>query len=347
MSDVTKVLLFSGAGLSYPLGLPMTDGFKDIIESGDNRILNVLRSHLGSKFGDIEAILSSIEELNSNNNLIFNYISAMSPMDSHFGQVKNSIDRLRDSSKLYTSNLKKSVHEKLRTLDISQCESLYFNILKEIKTVIPKSAISFFTANYDLTFEDSIDNDDTIEKLKTYLHINEIEYGFSQRSIFDPTREYNWNPSILEYKKIHGSLGWITDTRGRITKSHAANTPDNPDSVPILYPGFKGSPQDEPFLSLHRQFLDRLLSADYTIFMGFAFRDPYINSLVNMALEINNNLKIFCYNPSAIDQLPSESHIPQLIKNKRFRHIKRKVEVIENPLKLSTEIKPAAVLEKI
>jgi len=339
--SVTKVLLFSGAGLSYPLGLPMTNGFNDIIGSGDEELLKVLSSQLGPKIEDIEAILNSIDDLNSRNNLIYKYISinANQHSNTYWSYTRTSIDALKNKSQSYLTHLKKSIHNELITPDTLQCESLYFNILNEIKTTISNAAISFFTANYDLTFEDSIGDN---EKLQADLQINEIDYGFSLRNgsfIFDPTKEYNWKPSILEYKKIHGSLGWIYDSRNRITKSHAGNTPDDPDSVPILYPGFKGFPDNEPFLSLHRQFLQRLIDADYAIFMGFAFRDPYINSLVDMALAINKSLNIFCYNPSEVDKLPLESHILQLRRSKKFRYIQTAIEIVDNPLKLAGQLK--------
>lgn len=339
-TDSTKVLLFSGAGLSAPLGLPTTNGFKDIISSGNSGLLDFLKYHLGTNYDeDIEAILSSVEELNSTNNLIYKYIVKGSGK-IHLSETKRYIDALRSESISYTNNLKKFVHRLLGTPDLTKCESLYSNIFKEIRTVIPNAAISFFTANYDITFEDSIGQN---EKLKKDLQINSIDDGFSYLGvglIFEPTRKYHWEPSILEYKKIHGSLGWTYDSRGRTTKSLASNTPDDPDSVPILYPGFKGYPDKEPFLSLHRQFLERLIDAKYVIFMGFAFRDIYINSLIDMAMTFNPDLKIFCYNPSEIDKLPPESHIHQLIMNKeRFKYIKNKIEIIDNPLKLASNLK--------
>lgn len=337
--NVTKVLLFSGAGLSHPLGLPTSNGFDEIIEPEDNELIRLLKSHLDSRFGDIEAVLSSIEELNSTDNLIYKHL-LQNQSNGYFNSVKQNIDSLRNMSRLYTIELKKAVHRKLATPNIPQCESLYYNILKEIRITIPNSAISFFTTNYDLTFEDSI-GDNKI--LQTDLQINEIDDGFilSGSLIFSITKEYDWNPSVLEYKKIHGSLGWYYDARKRTTKSHAGSTPDDPDSVPILYPGFKGSPQNEPFLSLHRQFWQRLLDADYAIFMGFAFRDPYINSLIDMVLMTNHKLKMFCYNPSEIDKLPQESYIHQLIKKepKRFTYIKKGIGIIDNPLNLKDNLK--------
>ena len=337
-SNLTKVLLFSGAGLSCPLGLPMTNEFKDVIDSGDTGLMHILKSHLGSNFYDIEAILNSIEELNSTDNLIYKYISA-NIGNSSFTTVKQGLDALRNKSLSYESNLKKSIHSKLATHDISKCEQLYFNILKEIRTTIPNSAISFFTSNYDLTFENSIGDSDSLQRK---LQITTIDYGFTQRgsSTFEASKEYTWLSDVLEFKKIHGSLDWLTDIKGRTTKSYAANTPDNPDSVPILYPGFKGTPQKEPFLSLHRQFLKRMIDAHFAVFMGFAFRDPYMNSLIDMALDLNKELNILCYNLSNINDLPIESHIHKLNKSpKRFKYIQEEIAITDNPLKIAGKLK--------
>jgi hypothetical protein len=48
----------------------------------------------------------------------------------------------------------------------------------------------------------------------------------------------------------------------------------------IIYPGFKGRPSDVPFAGFHEYFKRRVSKVTHMLFIGFAFRDEYINELL-------------------------------------------------------------------
>jgi len=110
----------------------------------------------------------------------------------------------------------------------------------------------------------------------------------------------------------------------------------DPDQMVILYPGFKGVPRIEPFISMHGRLNRRLAEADRIIVVGFAFRDTYINGIFEHTLKLRPNIEMLYFNPLGIDKFPEDSLVPHFIKNyPSFRHIKRGVNIEENPLLLS------------
>jgi hypothetical protein len=136
---------------------------------------------------------------------------------------------------------------------------------------------------------------------------------------------------------LHGSLDWTKDNKGHVMKTGGITLPANPDAMPLLYPGYKDTPTDEPFISIHNKLYLRLNQCDEVYVVGFAFRDPYINSIFEFALRGNPELIINCYNPLPIKDLPDESAIPQFIKNspKQFIYNQRGIEDSENPLEIA------------
>lgn len=85
----------------------------------------------------------------------------------------------------------------------------------------------------------------------------------------------------------------LDDGRGRLTKLHGSvewkrendyifyDTPDATGDIPILYPGFKGVPREEPFIKFHDHLRAVVREARAAIFIGFAFRDRYINLILS------------------------------------------------------------------
>lgn len=64
MPTIEKVLVFTGAGASVPLGLPASTGFIDDVKSGMRPITNQVMGYLGKAYSDdIEWILSTLETL--------------------------------------------------------------------------------------------------------------------------------------------------------------------------------------------------------------------------------------------------------------------------------------------
>jgi len=62
----------------------------------------------------------------------------------------------------------------------------------------------------------------------------------------------------------------------------------------LLYFGYKGIPEQEPFLTLHNLLKSTLLQCEVLIAIGFRFADPYIYELFVMALHANKGLRVIC-----------------------------------------------------
>ena len=76
--------------------------------------------------------------------------------------------------------------------------------------------------------------------------------------------------------KLHGSVDWKREN-GEII----CGTCDATGDIPILYPGFKGDPEEEPFSKFHEHLRAVVREARAAIFIGFAFRDEYINGILS------------------------------------------------------------------
>ena len=137
--------------------------------------------------------------------------------------------------------------------------------------------------------------------------------------------------------KVHGSVDWHRDTRGNCSRSMSSTIPDDPDQMAILYPGFKGVPDIEPFTSMHSKLNIRLFEATKIIVIGFAFRDLYINNIFENVMRLRKDSKIFYFNPLKIEEFPDDSQVPYFIKNyASFEHIRMAVEIKEKPLSLAS-----------
>lgn len=312
---------------------------------------NYAINYLGSSGEDIEWLLSTLEsfkiettfadfvtqrildiEINSNSNY------------HHLRQNFNSRNsQLKSNAGLEISRIKKIIFQKLAQYKPEQARELYLNLVKEIKDSFGDIALSFITTNYDLTFETAIES---YSREWAAIGINDIDFGFSiqfGRPIYNPAQDFRWNSSVIEYLKIHGSVDWHLDSRGKCTRSMSNTVPDDPDQMAILYPGFKGIPELDPFISIHGRLSKRLAEADSVIIIGFAFRDAYINSIFENILRFRTDLKIFYFNPIKIGKFPRNSLVPYLINNyPNFKHIERGISIEENSLKLKDPYDPSA-----
>jgi hypothetical protein len=101
-----------------------------------------------------------------------------------------------------------------------------------------------------------------------------------------------------------------------------------------LYPGIKGKPQKEPFISIHDIFFKRLQTVDTLIILGFAFRDPYINELIKYSKFLNKKCKMLFFNPKELEELPEESGMYDFkdIFKDDLQYVTSKIEVSGEPL---------------
>jgi hypothetical protein len=334
--DMKKIVIFTGAGISSPLGLPTTENFNIKI---NNSFITLLNQYLSSKKdinkNDIEIILSTIDEFISfefanqvcervKKNSSYNTNTTTETYNYYINQAKSAL-----------KTLKKKVYAQLSNFNAEDALILYKTFFSSIVEKYQTSKISYITTNYDLSF------DKTIEKhYKEFTFIKNLEENFEdyfkKSKLGSSHFEYkplNTSDSYFEYIKLHGSLDWHKDG-DRCIKSGTSTTPDNPENMYILYPGEKLIPEDDPFSSLHHTTFQRMLEADVIIVIGFAFRDKTINYIFSNILKNNKKVEFHVVNPLEIKEFPKDSKFPFFYENFQ-NQIKYHQELLEIDKKLS------------
>lgn len=150
-------------------------------------------------------------------------------------------------------------------------------LLKGLKEIDP--AIEIFTTNYDRVLED----------LTKEAKMN-MEYGIVHDGLDTYVDPRFWSPENRPLPhnrrglltKLHGSVSW-QHLNGNITIAPPRPTEDHQNHC-ILYPGYKGVPTEEPFRAFHdhlRNVMQRVYGPlTAAVFVGYAFRDEYINSIL-------------------------------------------------------------------
>lgn len=169
--------------------------------------------------------------------------------------------------------------------------------------------VDIVTTNYDLVIEHALEN----------LPSAAVDMGFSQ-GLYPGINLSTWRGNDNRgglLTKLHGSVDWKIGNGGSesdpiIRRGHPEFDGDHKKRL-ILYPGFKGVPSREPFVAFHEYFRRRLQQTSHVLFIGFAFRDDFINQLI--ASELMPTAKVVAVNPS--------SELPKLKFLERAHHLKQ------------------------
>ena len=161
------------------------------------------------------------------------------------------------------------------------------------------SNIEIFTTNYDRVLEQVIDVGKI--NLETGLKSN-VDSLILDTSIWDtPGVPYNNHGRLT---KLHGSVNWQRSNEGIII-SNPIFTGNHQQHL-ILYPGYKGEPVEEPFVQFHEHLRAVVQQASAAIFIGYAFRDDYINTILS---ELPSEIPKFVINKD--DALPDFSFLDE------------------------------------
>ena len=288
------ILVFVGAGGSAavdPNQYPTTVGFFEKlpdeikVDSVFDGVCKFLRDEKGKETIDIEDVLETLGELEADCQKMTDltnitgwtmsgrlYVPREDLPDFH-----PSIGRLkRVHIEPLSNQIKEHVYEFYGTRPAPNKFSTWIKLLEELEEFDP--GIEIFTTNYDLVLEDVIEE----AKVKVDCGLDR-----SQRSMrLDPAF---WNPSSSLFRtnrrlltKLHGSVDWQRDN-GDIIVVPSRFSGDHKNHC-ILYPGYKGVPTEEPFRVFHEH-LRNVVQEEYesltaAIFIGFAFRDDHINTIL-------------------------------------------------------------------
>ena len=153
--------------------------------------------------------------------------------------------------------------------------SVWTQLLNGLRAIDP--VLEIFTTNYDIVLEHAVQQAEipTEIGLTSYSEGNRV-----QTHLWDPANR----PETGLLTRLHGSVDWRYLTEDVVVVRDAVFS-GNHDKHCILYPGYKGEPQEEPFKLFHEH-LRRVVQGEYeplvaAVFIGYAFRDAYINTILS------------------------------------------------------------------
>ena len=286
--DDDDLLIFSGAGISKPLGIPdmysFVEEFESEIEKGMRDKKDLLDKIINNEKIDLEELL---RRLNRMSELLEDetYLRMVNPGDDEkmiFSEIKELKEKLMDF-----------VYEKCSSFDEEVAQRIFKQLL-DLKDLFLHDRLKIFTTNYDICAES------TYEKQNIACTT-----GFKMRGmypIWDRTAFKDPSYEIHIYK-LHGSITWFKHG-DQITQlppidRKISSSRGDEFTVQMLYP-LTGKEVFKPPFSELQYYLQKMLeSCSMCIVIGYSFRDDSINSIFSNASKENKDLKIIVIDPNA------------------------------------------------
>jgi len=293
-----RVGIFLGAGASAPLDLPVVTQFfrkvtwREPYQQGTKKVAEIIWRKLGYQgqcpFPDIDSedVFSELSQATAN---------AL----SHQVNIQRGL-----SASGLLEYLTKELVRIYGTFEKRVAKRTYsplFQVLNKIHNW--QYPLRIFTTNYDTAVE-TILQDVAFCRSCFASPPPKLITGFMGRN------QRCWTPEIFERSKVkrqrsvellklHGSVNWIKAPNSRGEMHELSSVAPAPyqirsDELVILYFGYKGIPEEEPFRTVHDLLKQSLLEYDLFIVIGFRFADPYIRELIDVGLRANNDLKVVC-----------------------------------------------------
>ena len=298
---VSNLIVFAGAGAScgvskekYPTAIAFRDRLPDAVTENSlfQRLADYLTRQRGTGTIDIEHILwelgrlvEVLEEMGTSNTfggelLATNQIAVITG-HQHQGQATHAqFNQLKNLAVDLQNKINQNVYDFYSTQPTDAELANSWIPLLEWVSKAGFSRVDLVTTNYDLVIEGALRR---VSSLK-------VDNGFND-DLYPGIDFSRWEDGGPESRglltKLHGSVDWKLGHGGTIDhpvirRGHPEFDGDHKKRL-ILYPGFKGRPDRQPFISFHEYFRHRLASATHLLFIGFAFRDEFINELVATA----------------------------------------------------------------
>lgn len=308
MKLVRRIILFLGAGASATFGYPTTQEFINELKAElgndvEGRFLNNLLNIKG--FTDVEHVLELLDLLQSiNRHPMENFLQAYRTVTNFssgeiitFPEVLDRMEKLRD-------RIQSDVFRQyeFNPTTISTITQVYEPLVEMLLDLSNYKEIPIFTTNYDRVIEECCrsNNLTCVDGFKRTGGSEEFEWTPQDfNRVITDTSE-----TTIKLFKLHGSLNW------RIRKSDNAIVKISPEERTrgsrryeknlLIYPAEKLKPENEPFRTLHEFFRSELAKSDWVIFVGFSFRDEYLNSVI---MQSSSKNKIIIVSPHASELL--------------------------------------------
>jgi SIR2-like domain len=295
-----RALIFAGAGASKAVNankFPTTVEFFERLPSSITEnllflhIVGFLRRSNAERIIDIEEVLWELSQLQQfahdanlgegiigyslSGEVILNVLGYSRPQHS-FGQFSSAISNLEQQCKSLIEAINEMVYDfySYEPLD-GELEDNWLYLFEKLHNL--KIDYDIFTTNYDLAIETAAAIDET-QKVDRFRGLS----GHVSKKI-DLTY---WRDQDSQYPlltKLHGSINW--QWGGEEIHVSASLFTGNHDKHAIIYPGFKGRSENTFFGPMHDFFANKIQQANTLIFIGFAFRDEYINQMMAEAVQ--------------------------------------------------------------
>ncbi len=323
------ILVFVGAGGSAAVDreqYPTTVGFfKRLPGEITNtplfpKVCGFLKDQQGKETIDIEDVLEILDELQADCKKMRTPTTitgwAMRGRTDIISRIDLSgIEILeRDHVIPLSNDIKERVYEFYGAHPASNKLSAWTRLLKGLEEI--DSTLEIFTTNYDLVLEDVIEEakvkvDCGLDRSQRSTRLDPTVWNSSSRPLFNP------DGGLLT--KLHGSVDWQR-LNGDIIVGGPFYTGDHQNHC-LLYPGYKGVPTEEPFRAFHNH-LRSVVREEYgaltaAIFIGFAFRDDYINSILE---ELPSETPVYLITKPEGENLPDMDRAPSVPFSATFTH---------------------------
>jgi len=308
MKLVRRIILFLGAGASAPFGYPTTQKFinelKDNLGSDvEGKFLSYLLDIKG--FTDVEHVLELLDLLQSINRHPVKDFLRTYPTHLRFGAGESiSFLEMLDGMEKLRDRIQSDVFRQYEfdPTTIGPITQVYSPLVEMLSLLSNYKEIPIFTTNYDRVIEE-------------FCRSNKLTCidGFKRTG---GSEEFEWNPedfnreitdtseTTIKLFKLHGSLNWrirkSDNTIVKIPPEERTRGSRRYEKNLVIYPAEKLKPENEPFRTLHEFFRSEFIKSDYAIFVGFSFRDEYLNSLI---MSSSGKNKIIIVSPRATELL--------------------------------------------
>jgi len=315
------ILIFAGAGASKatnPDEYPTTIEFYERIDprvKSDGLFRNVEGYITHTKKG--EEVIVDIEEILWSLKALTEFAEDLGDRESLIGWFLSDAKILKSNKKTYdltplvhaAPDIKEHITKTISDIN-SQVYSFYARLPTEeelsnawlplLQQVLDTGdRIEIFTTNYDQVIEEAIDligKKADLPMISTG-RVNAVQ-PYLDLSVWEESTQNDYPKSkgggLLT--KLHGSIDWSRD-EGKIFVGTPLFSGEHRRQV-IIYPGYKGVVDQEPFKIFHEHFRRALSNSTILLFIGFSFRDPYINDI--LLSSTSDSASIITINPSGI-----------------------------------------------
>jgi len=301
----SSVVLFLGAGASYPLGKALMQPFVaklqgTIKEGGTNDLLNIL---IRLRSPDLEAILGELDTL-----IGLDYANSISCHDPRAGVSGFSISNAVN----LRSTIEHEVIREYRTVPPETTVKLFEPLFDLVFSHVEPGAkcLPVFTTNYDPAIETFCARKYREYQITDGFHYDEaMREHYWEENVFDSFRLIESKRNIVLFK-LHGAVDWLfVKSANKIRRAPAMYDKMDSDEYQnvLIYPATRKIAVDEPYFTAYDYYQKCCERAKLCLSIGYSFRDYDALTRLRGAMAGNPELRLALLSPNAqavLERLP-------------------------------------------